>query len=138
MHIYRYLYRVRHNMYYKISLKKMPPSINHAYFFKRMGKRTIKIKTNVAKQYFEYVKSEVRRQVKNVKVITGSVKVKIDIGMGDKRRRDIDNIQKILLDSLTGIFWLDDSQIVDLHTKKYMYKPKHFKIIIEISDANEL
>lgn len=37
---------------------------------------------------------------------------------GTKRRQDIDNYNKILLDSLTGILWEDDSQIVELHLVK--------------------
>ena len=51
--------------------------------------------------------------------ITGPVAVEIEAHMPDKRRRDLDNLLKGLLDSLThaGV-WLDDSQVVDLRIRK--------------------
>lgn len=37
---------------------------------------------------------------------------------GDNRKRDIDAYLKILLDSMTGIVYKDDSQIVEMHIFK--------------------
>eukprot|EP01038_Epipyxis_sp_PR26KG_P017938 gene17938-25100_t len=36
----------------------------------------------------------------------------------DKRKRDIDNVLKILLDAMHGIIYIDDSQIIELNIKK--------------------
>lgn len=41
----------------------------------------------------------------------GDIEVDIKLFHGDKRIRDIDNYNKILLDALTGILWYDDKQI---------------------------
>lgn len=51
--------------------------------------------------------------------ITGLVAVDIEAFFPDRRKRDLDNILKSLLDSLThaGV-WEDDSQIVDLRIRK--------------------
>lgn len=51
--------------------------------------------------------------------ITGPVAVDIEAFFPDRRKRDLDNILKSLLDSLThaGV-WEDDSQIVDLRIRK--------------------
>lgn len=51
--------------------------------------------------------------------ITGPVAVDIEAFFPDRRRRDLDNILKSLLDSLThaGV-WEDDSQITDLRIRK--------------------
>ena len=44
----------------------------------------------------------------------------IRLNFKDKRRRDIDNYNKILLDSMTGLIYIDDKQIQELHLyKKY-------------------
>ena len=53
------------------------------------------------------------------KQLTGDLMIDIEAFMPDKRRRDLDNILKALLDALThaGV-WLDDSQIVDLRIRK--------------------
>ena len=51
--------------------------------------------------------------------IDGPVAVDIEAFFPDRRKRDLDNILKSLLDSLThaGV-WEDDSQIVDLRIRK--------------------
>lgn len=48
----------------------------------------------------------------------GPVAVVITVGRPDKRKRDLDNLQKPLLDFLTHIgVWEDDSQVVDLRIR---------------------
>ena len=49
----------------------------------------------------------------------GNIAVEIEAFMPDRRKRDLDNILKALLDALThaGV-WADDSQIVDLRIRK--------------------
>ncbi len=34
------------------------------------------------------------------------------------KRGDLDNFQKCLLDSLNGVAWVDDSQIVEIHARR--------------------
>lgn len=48
----------------------------------------------------------------------GPVAVTINVSMNDHRRRDIDGCLKSLLDSLNGIVWKDDNQIMELHVYK--------------------
>ncbi len=50
------------------------------------------------------------------------VEVTIGLWFNDKRVRDIDNYFKIALDSLTGVAWEDDSQIVSLLINKFYEK----------------
>ena len=52
------------------------------------------------------------------KPLTGKVTVNIILYFGDKRKHDIDNYNKILLDSLSGIVWEDDEQIQELNILK--------------------
>jgi len=44
--------------------------------------------------------------------------VRIVLYFGDRRKRDIDNYNKIVLDSLSGIIYEDDSQIMHLSIVK--------------------
>ena len=47
--------------------------------------------------------------------LAGAVAVDIEAHMPDRRRRDLDNLLKGLLDALTHAgLWLDDSQVADL------------------------
>ena len=90
-----------------------PPSINH--YWRRVGSRTL-------------ISREGRRSRKEVIAIlaemgleplTGKLFVHIDVFPPDHRRRDIDNLQKALLDALAhGGAYVDDSQIVKLTIEK--------------------
>jgi Holliday junction resolvase RusA-like endonuclease len=44
--------------------------------------------------------------------------VSITLYFGTKRKADLDNLNKLSLDALTGIAYLDDSQISELHLKR--------------------
>jgi len=57
-------------------------------------------------------------EVKDIKLTTEPVKVSIIFSFSDKRRRDVDNYAKAILDCLTGVLYKDDSQIIELHLYK--------------------
>ncbi|EFO2125822.1 hypothetical protein DP030_24335 [Escherichia coli O106] len=45
--------------------------------------------------------------------------IRIECHMPDRRRRDLDNLQKAAFDALTKAgFWLDDAQVVDYRVVK--------------------
>lgn len=47
------------------------------------------------------------------------LKLRIECHMPDRRRRDLDNLQKAAFDALTRAeFWLDDCQVVDYRVVK--------------------
>lgn len=86
-----------------------PPSINH--YWRHFRGRTL-------------ISREGRRFRSNVVAIlaalqlqplVGALEVEVDVHPPDNRRRDIDNVQKALLDALQhGGAYADDSQIVRL------------------------
>ena len=99
-----------------LQIARVPVSVNHAYYFKRFGKRTMKIKTTEAKEFFKFIKSTALAQ--KAELTEGPIEVHITLYFKDNRRRDIDNYQKIMNDALTGVMWKDDSQIFKLITTK--------------------
>ncbi len=52
------------------------------------------------------------------KPLEGAVEVEIKLFFKNKRQHDIDNYGKLLLDSLTGIVYLDDSQVCKMTVVK--------------------
>lgn len=84
-----------------------PPSINH--YWRRVGHSTI-----ISKEGRDY-REAVMRLCEDYR-LDMRLAVLIEAVMPDRRRRDIDNITKALLDALTHAqVWGDDSQIDDLH-----------------------
>tara|TARA_R110000823_G_scaffold106146_3_gene224651 strand:+ start:276 stop:563 length:288 start_codon:yes stop_codon:yes gene_type:complete len=47
------------------------------------------------------------------------VVVSIDFFNGNRRRRDIDNMVKLILDALNGVAFVDDVQVVGLEAHKF-------------------
>lgn len=50
--------------------------------------------------------------------------VTLEFTLGDRRRVDLDNLSKAVLDGLNGIVYEDDRQIVELHLKKTVRENK--------------
>ena len=88
-----------------------PPSVNHYYGNRTNGGKYIKSKGQ-----------QFRSAVNNIVLLNGSdkkldqlLKLTLSVYPPDKRKRDIDNILKALLDSLTNAkVYLDDSLIKQL------------------------
>lgn len=90
-----------------------PPSINH--YWRRVGPRTLISRTGRA------FRSEVLSILARRRPTTmlGPLNVEIDLHPPDRRRRDVDNVMKSLLDALQqGGVYRDDSQIDDLHIRR--------------------
>lgn len=97
-----------------------PPSANtywrHPTTGRLAGRHLISEK---GRAYRTAVIQHVQEQFGKLQPMDGAIKVDIEAFMPDKRRRDLDNLCKGSLDSLThaGV-WLDDSQICDLRIHK--------------------
>lgn len=90
-----------------------PPSVNH--YWRRVGARTLISRGGRA--FREAVCSILA--VRGIQPLDGALVVEVTIHPPDKRRRDIDNVQKALLDALQhGGAYGDDSQIVRLSIEK--------------------
>jgi crossover junction endodeoxyribonuclease RusA len=93
-----------------------PPTINHYYGLTRTGQRFIGKKgTEFRKQVVELL-----REIPESSNTLGKdvrIQVWIEVFCPDRRKRDLDNIKKPLLDSLThaGV-WEDDCQVDDIRS----------------------
>ena len=86
-----------------------PPSVNH--YYRRVGHRTL-----ISREGRKY-RSEVCAILRNLHLrpLDGELAMIVDAHPPDKRRRDLDNILKSLLDTLQhGGAYHDDSQIKKL------------------------
>lgn len=90
----------------KIFIPGNPISVNALY----RGRRFLTKEGEQIK--YEYA-VECRRQYKGPP-LAGDISVIINVVFKNRRRRDLDNILKALLDSFKGILWSDDSQIMQI------------------------
>lgn len=96
-----------------------PPSVNH--YWRHVGAKVLISKEG--RQYRQRVAEIVARQLaaeqSDGELPTGErLAVLIDAHVPDRRRRDLDNVQKPLLDALRGLAYQDDSQIDWLLTRR--------------------
>jgi len=88
-----------------------PPSINR--YYRHVGFRTLISREGRA--YRSLVCAILRRA--GVRPLSGTLAVGLDLYPPDSRRRDVDNVQKALLDAMQhGGMYRDDSQIKKLLT----------------------
>ena len=114
----------------KIILKGNPLSTQSIYRYTRVGKFARMYMTKQGKQLKEQYQMEARSQFKD-EIIFGDCDLEITLFFKDKRRRDVDNYNKLVLDSLEGVVFLDDSQIQKLTITKD-YSAENPRIEIEI------
>ena len=91
-----------------------PPSVNH--YWRRWNGRTI-----ISREGRAY-REQVARAIRTLgadRRLAGRLAVEMLLFPPDRRRRDIDNLSKALLDSLqAGGVYRDDNQIFDLRIKR--------------------
>lgn len=98
---------------YRISLA-WPPS-NNRYYRHNRGRTHI---SEEGKKYRDLVAEIIKEEMLDIG-ITSPLKVRIECHMPDRRRRDLDNLQKAAFDALTKAgFWMDDVQVVDYRVVK--------------------
>jgi Holliday junction resolvase RusA-like endonuclease len=90
-----------------------PPSINH--YWRRVWSRTL-----ISREGRRFRHNVVAiLAAMNIEPMTGPLQVDVEVFPPDNRRRDIDNVQKALLDALEhGGAYGDDSQIMKLSIQK--------------------
>ncbi len=90
-----------------------PPSVNH--YYRHVGPRTLI--SREGRRFRERVCSILAGL--SLTRFEGPIQVEIEVYPPDERRRDIDNLQKSLLDALEhGGLYRDDSQIVRLEIER--------------------
>jgi crossover junction endodeoxyribonuclease RusA len=105
-----------------------PPSANT--YWRRNGHRYFIAPAGVA------FRTEVvaRCKATGAKPLSGCVEMAVTLVPGDRRRRDIDNTLKPLLDALThGGAWTDDSQVKRLIVAMGKPEPKQGRCVVTLA-----
>lgn len=110
----------------QIVLKGQPLSTNNIY--RHTGHRVYM--TKQGKELKEDYQWQAKMQWKK-KPLTGEIGVSAVLYFKDKRKHDLDNMNKLWIDSLQDIVFVDDSQIQSLYLEK-QYDKADPRIIVEI------
>lgn len=111
-----------------LTLKTLPLSVNATY---KRGRNSF-YKSKEAKDAQQAMMWEAKAQYRG-KPLEKSLNVHIAFFWSDNRRRDIDNPIKALCDAMTGILWLDDSQIFQMTVSKATDK-ENARIEMEVGE----
>lgn len=109
-----------------------PPTVNT--YWRRVGPRTLI--SREGRRFRQHVVSILAAI--GCEPLRGPIAVTIDVYPPDRRRRDIDNVPKALLDALQhGGAYLDDSQIVDLHIRKCAVSSPDGKVLVTLRPVED-
>ncbi|MBQ4315548.1 MAG: RusA family crossover junction endodeoxyribonuclease [Lentisphaeria bacterium] len=106
-----------------------PPSVNH--YYRHVGPRVLI--SREGRNYRERVASLIKAEKLNK--LGGDVELRVQLYPPDRRRRDVDNVLKVLLDTFTiGGLYNDDSQVKRLAIEKLEPMPPDGLAIIRIKE----
>ncbi len=94
-----------------IFVNQVPPSVNHSYRAYR-GRVVLSARARAFKQLVADAAPE------GFAPLVGPIKLTVVFRFKDKRKRDLDNYLKVLLDSLKGLYFHDDDQVYGLSVEK--------------------
>ncbi len=119
----------------KITLKGNPLSTQHIYQYTCIGKFARLYMTKNGKERKAFYQSEAKKQYKG-KVMLSDCNMEITLFFRDHRKRDVDNYNKLVLDSLEDVVFLDDKQVQKLTVKKdYSVENPRIEIIISFQNV---
>ena len=93
----------------QITLKGQPKSTQHCYRFTSGGGYMTNACTHIKFDYIHQAKQQWRQLILEDELV-----VVVTLYFGDKRKRDIDNFNKLWMDALEGVVYVNDSQIRQL------------------------
>lgn len=67
--------------------------------------------------------------------LNGYVEAEIDFYLGTKRRRDLDNMAKLVLDALNGVAYGDDVQVHTKRTRKYYTTRERARTVVTLRET---
>ena len=108
-----------------LELNILACSINSFY-------RTFRGRMLISKPGREF-KLEISKCLDITTKILGPIKLTLIFHFKDKRRRDVDNYAKVLIDCLKNVLFEDDDKIYILHMEKQIGMPEN-KIFIDIEE----
>ena len=106
-----------------------PPTVNTYWRHRVIGKLATVYISQEGQAYRKAVNLCLMEHGVKTYALEGDLRVEIEVFAPDRRKRDIDNLLKSLLDSLTHAqVWKDDNQIADLR----IYRNKQIAGIVKV------
>ena len=106
-----------------------PPSVNH--YYRHVGSRVLI--SRAGRRYRENIQARMRNE--NIETASDPVELYIELYPPDRRRRDVDNSLKCLLDAFThGGLYEDDSLIHKLTVVKREVMPPNGMVYIRMKE----
>ncbi|RME52984.1 RusA family crossover junction endodeoxyribonuclease [Candidatus Woesearchaeota archaeon] len=99
-----------------LRVDEVPPSTNTIYRTTGKNGRTRTYTTRSAKEFKQRLNHAAKNQIKTP--TSKPLTVVVLLSFPDRRKRDLDNYAKTILDALNGTVWKDDSQIQKLIIEK--------------------
>jgi Holliday junction resolvase RusA-like endonuclease len=111
---------------HKLTLTGNPKSTQQCYRMTKQGGYMINECTHLKFSY----QSEARQQWR-LPILDTDLVVICELYFGDKRKRDVDNFNKLWLDALEGIVYKNDSQVQQLTIRK-LYDKDNPRIELQV------
>ena len=105
-----------------------PPSVNRIWRTSSAGKT---YKSNEAQAYAWAVVAALSEH--NVPCLTGPLAVRLDV-YRPRKSGDLDNTAKAILDAMQGRVYVNDSQIIELHMRRFDDKEAP-RVEVEVREA---
>jgi Holliday junction resolvase RusA-like endonuclease len=109
-----------------------PKSTNHIYKSVCRGRFASVYMSTDGKNLKESYKWQIKSQYRG-HCLSENLKLNVKLFFGNKRIRDIDNYNKIVLDACSGLIWTDDSQIQEITISKFYDKGNpRIELLVEL------
>lgn len=115
----------------KIVLLGKPKSTNNIYKYRIQGNWIQSYMSPEGRQLKKDYIWQIKEQWKK-KPLKRDLKLSIDIFHYDRRKRDIDNYNKLVLDAMEGLVYENDHQIIELCIRKY-YDKENPRILVIVN-----
>jgi crossover junction endodeoxyribonuclease RusA len=90
--------------------------------------------TPKGRDYKRRIEEKLSEMMMDKEIINGNIRVTLQFFFNNKRKNDIDNYAKPILDFMSDIVYVDDRQIIELNLKKF-YDKENPRIVIKVEEV---